>query len=204
MPGPITGGGVNLHSPGPIGDVTPSTITGTTLTSTVALVVANGTSGAPSIFGSDSTTGFSMEPGGSGGIYFIVKGSAVMALFGTGQVSMSYIWSSTFGTTQCALSRASHGGDGFYFDAGTGAPGLAFGGNSILATSAGLVLFTVPITPLVTVVASLPAAATAGVGALAFVTDASTTVILGLGLTVVGGGSNKVPVYSDGAAWKIG
>lgn len=53
-------------------------------------------------------------------------------------------------------------------------------------------------------VANLPAAATAGVGARAFVTDANATVIAGLGLTVVGGGANKVPVYSDGAAWKIG
>lgn len=53
-------------------------------------------------------------------------------------------------------------------------------------------------------VAQLPAAATAGAGAMAFVTDASTTVILGLGLTVVGGGANKVPVYSDGANWIIG
>lgn len=53
-------------------------------------------------------------------------------------------------------------------------------------------------------VASLPAAATAGTGATAFVTDASTTIALGLGLTVVGGGANKVPVYSDGTNWIIG
>lgn len=53
-------------------------------------------------------------------------------------------------------------------------------------------------------VATLPAAATAGVGARAFVTDANTTLILGLGLTVVGGGANKVPVYSDGVNWLVG
>lgn len=54
------------------------------------------------------------------------------------------------------------------------------------------------------VVSGLPAAATAGVGATAFVTDGSTTLILGLGLAAVGGGSNKVPVYSDGTSWIVG
>ena len=55
-----------------------------------------------------------------------------------------------------------------------------------------------------TVVASLPAAATAGAGAFAFVTDATMTMALGIGTAVVGGGANKVPVYSDGANWFIG
>lgn len=54
------------------------------------------------------------------------------------------------------------------------------------------------------IVSGLPAAATAGVGATAFVTDGSTTLILGLGLTVAGSGSNKVPVYSDGTNWIVG
>jgi hypothetical protein len=53
-------------------------------------------------------------------------------------------------------------------------------------------------------VAGLPSAATSGAGATAFVTDASTTLVLGLGLAVSGGGSNKVPVYSDGASWLYG
>lgn len=50
-------------------------------------------------------------------------------------------------------------------------------------------------------VATLPAAP--AVGATAFVTDAMATIITGLGLAPVGGGTNKVPVYYDGA-WKIG
>jgi hypothetical protein len=50
-------------------------------------------------------------------------------------------------------------------------------------------------------VATLPSAATSGVGARAFVSDALTTVFAS---TVAGGGANKVPVYSDGANWKIG
>ena len=55
-----------------------------------------------------------------------------------------------------------------------------------------------------TVVASLPAAATAGAGARAFVTDATLSMTLGIGTTVAGGGANKVPVYSDGTNWLIG
>ena len=50
-------------------------------------------------------------------------------------------------------------------------------------------------------VGSLPAATTAGVGARAFVTDATATTFLS---TVSGGGSNKVPVVSDGTNWLIG
>lgn len=50
-------------------------------------------------------------------------------------------------------------------------------------------------------VAALPAAASAGAGARAFVTDASATTFAS---TVAGGGANNVPVYSDGTNWKIG
>jgi hypothetical protein len=71
-----------------------------------------------------------------------------------------------------------------------------------LTISGTLISAVVPIKTLTSTVAGLPAAGQ--VGARAFVTDASTTLPLGLGLTVVGGGANKVPVYDDGAAWKIG
>jgi hypothetical protein len=52
-----------------------------------------------------------------------------------------------------------------------------------------------------TVVASLPAAATAGAGARMFVTDALAPVF---GSAVAGGGAVTVPVYSTGAAWNVG
>lgn len=55
-------------------------------------------------------------------------------------------------------------------------------------------------TPSMTV-ANLAAASTAGSGARAFVTDATATTFLS---TVAGGGSNKVPVVSDGTNWLIG
>jgi len=50
-------------------------------------------------------------------------------------------------------------------------------------------------------VATLPSAATSDVSARAFVSDANATTFAS---TVAGGGANKVPVYSDGANWKIG
>lgn len=50
-------------------------------------------------------------------------------------------------------------------------------------------------------VAALPAAATAGQGARAFVTDANGPVF---GVAVVGGGAVSTPVYSNGAGWFVG
>lgn len=50
-------------------------------------------------------------------------------------------------------------------------------------------------------VATLPSAATSGVGSRSFVTDASAPTF---GATVVGGGAVAVPVYSDGTNWKVG
>jgi hypothetical protein len=50
-------------------------------------------------------------------------------------------------------------------------------------------------------VATLPGAAKLGVGARAFVIDSSVSTF---GSTVAGGGTTKVPVYSDGTNWKVG
>lgn len=56
-------------------------------------------------------------------------------------------------------------------------------------------------TPPVYTVTTLPSAATAGVGARSFVTDALAPVF---GATVATGGAVKTPVYSDGTNWKVG
>ena len=53
-------------------------------------------------------------------------------------------------------------------------------------------------------VAALPAAATAGAGARAYVTDGSVVAAGNFGTIVAGGGANGVPVYSDGTNWRIG
>ena len=50
-------------------------------------------------------------------------------------------------------------------------------------------------------VANLTAAATAGAGARAFVSDSNATTFAAV---VAGGGANGVPVYSDGTNWRIG
>jgi hypothetical protein len=47
----------------------------------------------------------------------------------------------------------------------------------------------------------LPAAGTAGAGARNFVTDANAATF---NTVVAAGGSNKVPVFSDGTSWRIG
>ena len=61
----------------------------------------------------------------------------------------------------------------------------------------------VPVFPSFTV-ANLPAAATAGAGARAFVTDSNQTTTAGIGTNVAAGGANFNPVYCDGTNWKIG
>lgn len=53
-------------------------------------------------------------------------------------------------------------------------------------------------------VANLPAAAVAGAGARAAVSDANATLTAGIGAVVVGGGANIVPVFCDGTNWRIG
>ena len=53
----------------------------------------------------------------------------------------------------------------------------------------------------ITTVASLPTASTTNAGTRTFVSDATATTF---GSTVVGGGTNTVPVYSTGTRWKIG
>ena len=120
----------------------------------------------------------------------------------------------SFGNNAAALSASIilNGGN---FSGGIGANGLAivsaatlalyYGGTTTAAVSipvtSGVVAFGGAIRALTTVVGSLPAAATAGAGARAFVTDALAPVF---GSAVAGSGAVAVPVYSTGAAWNVG
>jgi len=70
------------------------------------------------------------------------------------------------------------------------------GGNRPRNVYVGTSLLVRPVT-----VANLPAAATAGVGARSFVTDALNPVF---GSAVTGGGAVPVPVYSTSSAWNVG
>ena len=55
-----------------------------------------------------------------------------------------------------------------------------------------------------TTVGALTAAATVGAGTKAFVTDSTSTLSSNHGQAVVGGGTNFVPVFSDGTNWIVG
>jgi hypothetical protein len=70
--------------------------------------------------------------------------------------------------------------------------GNIYGGNIINAGLAQNRIYTV---------ATLPAAATAGSGSRAFVSDSTLTTFYSI---VVGSGGNSVPVFSDGTSWRIG
>lgn len=50
-------------------------------------------------------------------------------------------------------------------------------------------------------VAQLPSPVSVGAGYRAFVLDATSATF---GAAVVGGGTNKVPIYSDGVGWHVG
>jgi hypothetical protein len=58
-----------------------------------------------------------------------------------------------------------------------------------------------PQTPYVFTVATLPSPTTINVGVRAFVSDATATTFNSI---VVGGGSNKLPIFCDGTNWRIG
>lgn len=53
-------------------------------------------------------------------------------------------------------------------------------------------------------VAQLPAASTALAGTRSAVSNSNATLTAGIGAVVAGGGSNVVPVFCDGANWRIG
>ena len=53
-------------------------------------------------------------------------------------------------------------------------------------------------------VASLPTASATYLGARGTVNNSNATLTAGIGAVVAGGGSNIVPVFCDGAAWRIG
>ena len=78
---------------------------------------------------------------------------------------------------------------------------LNAGGAVRLTVSSTLLTATVPIVTPSYTFATLPAPATAGAGARAFITDCNATTFY---TAAAGGGTNKVPVFSDGAAWRIG
>lgn len=154
----------------------------------------------------DANTGFYYNSASDGsGVYYRVSSNIGMRFGSSGVFSVRsdgmFAWSSAIPVDSTKDTAMARNGAGIV-EVNSGTAGtfrdlklrnlLAAGGNGSYVQTPAMA------------VASLPAAATAGAGAVAFVTDGSTTVILGLGLAVVGGGANKVPVYSDGTNWIVG
>jgi hypothetical protein len=67
-----------------------------------------------------------------------------------------------------------------------------------------LTVFSKNVKTLSVTVSTLPAAATIGSGARAFVSDSSVVASGNFGAIVAGAGANLVPVFSDGTNWRIG
>lgn len=74
----------------------------------------------------------------------------------------------------------------------------ATAGNLNLSAPAGAIVFDAR------TVGTLPAAAAGNLGGRSVVTDSNAALTAGIGAVVAGGGANVVPVFSDGAAWRIG
>lgn len=121
---------------------------------------------------------------------------ALLCLMGNGGVLD--INNTFFQNSSNLLGISGGGGSKFYlrgaYDGG-GFPTAA----TLFGSYTGMIMEYEPIKN--TVVGSLPTAATKYAGLRGFVTDATATTFA---TTVAGSGANKVPVYCDGTAWKIG
>ena len=167
---------------------------------------------------------------GKGGIYLSSGGSANTGNINTCDATGTYVSTPVTFTGQNSifnhLSQFSEGltiSDGRYVytpyngvtNTGTIRSGIQLDGtnqsvsfytNNIFQGSianTGIIYWQTAIRTGVTTVTGLPSPAV-GEGCRMFVNDATQTISAGLGAIVVGGGSNKVPVYSDGINWRIG
>lgn len=100
--------------------------------------------------------------------------------------------------------KAGTGGDRTLQISSTGSILLKQGGNQIFNIESDRAEAKMPVVMMNYTVAGLPTPQSWLTGGRAFVTDSNATMTAGIGATVAGGGSNKVPVYCDGSNWKIG
>lgn len=196
---------------------TPSSMTATNLSGTAANLTAGNVTGT----GVGSLTSLALGGAAIGGNALAVTGTANIsgsvtasgfaATSSSGGVNIHnssfFFWSS-----RTALGSSADGVVQVTNNAATAGVSLDVATDSTLkvrnrannadaSITASTGIFSSYIKGLSTTVASLPAAATAGSGARAFVTDANATTFLS---TVASGGANKVPVVSDGTNWLIG
>lgn len=194
---------INLAVPGPIGGTTPAAITGTTISATTSLTVPSGGSVPVITFTGNTTTGLFYNTGDSSFRLHVV-GSLHTTFYAGYSVCYRNVYAGTNGSgANPFFSFVNATDSGLFLGASNNYIGIAQGGVERLSVSSSQVTTTVPFKLPSYTVATLPSASTMGAGSLAFVTDGSTTAILGLGLTAVGGGSNKYIVYSDGTNWIV-
>ena len=123
---------------------------------------------------------------------------------GSNAVRLAVIYSVQVTTSQVNVGNYTIAANGIYFlnrfsIAAGGADGEVVFTNSPETAGADISTRTIKTTALT--VATLPSAATRGAGSRSFVTDANAATFA---TVVAGGGSNAVPVYSDGTDWRIG
>ena len=139
----------------------------------------------------DATGTIGLVNGPTGSIQFNQAG----ALNGTSDFSTSLVWNSattTFTGLKLNVTNTASAADSKLLD-------LQVGGTSAVQVTGTGYLKLIP-----TTVGALTAAATVGAGTKAFVTDSANTLSSHHGQTVAGGGSNFVPVFSDGTNWIVG
>jgi len=159
------------------------------------------------------TAGLISATGNVTGNFFVGNGSALTGIGGTsisnGNSNVAVVAANSNvsvgvgGTSNIAVFATT----GAYVSGIFSASGNILGGN--ITTGAGSggnitganVISCTNIKTTANTVANLPAAATVGAGARAFVTDATSTTFAA---TAVGGAANAVPVWTDGTTWKIG
>lgn len=170
---------------------TPANKAGDTLTG--VLIVPAGSAAAPTVaFATDNVTGLYSRAANV--LNFAAGGNlrfemAAAILRGSSTSVIGFGSSTASSTADTTISRVAAG----VLGCGTGAAA------SVAGQCYGATLRTGQ-----TTVTGLPTCSTVGEGARAYVTDAATTLVLGLGLTVTGGGANKTPVYCDGTNWIYG
>jgi len=161
------------------------------------------------------TSLFKVNNNGSINIYTV--GTNTPTGFGIGSVATSLIatytgnrWNAAIGSDRLVLENTSW--LGFSSLPGTNS-NFAAGGSvdtRLYRDSAGVLKITDGSTGtgylklIPTTVGALTAAATVGAGTKAFVTDSASTLSSHHGQAVVGGGTNFVPVFSDGTNWIVG
>jgi hypothetical protein len=152
----------------------------------------------------DATGTIGLVNGPTGSIQFNQAG----ALNGTSDFSTSLVWNSaatTFTGLKLNVTDTASAADSKLLDLQVGGTSkitaASTAGNSTLSIGAAGTGY-LKLTP--TTVSALIAAATVGAGTKAFVTDSTSTLSSHHGQTVVGGGSNFVPVFSDGTNWIVG